>query len=357
MTPLGKELIRLIQQEGPINIERYMAIVLGDPRYGYYMTRDPFGTQGDFTTAPEISQMFGELLGLWCADLWIRMDRPTHLSLVELGPGRGTLMQDALRAMQRIKGLYEAISITLVEISPALRQAQNQTLATFGLPVAWQSEITILPQKPTIIIANEFFDALPVRQFQRAKGKWHERLIGLDHENALIFGLAGEAEGYTLPNAPEGTILERCPIGERLMAEISHHIALFGGAGLAIDYGHTQSGFGETLQALKSHAFVDPLSDPGDADLTTHVDFERLAASARSQGVLISGPVTQADFLEALGIKERALQLKKNAAPDQAMSIDVGLNRLTDRSPKGMGSLFKVLGFRHAECPLPAGFV
>ncbi len=357
MTPLGEELIRLIQQEGPISVERYMGMALGDPRYGYYMTRDPFGTKGDFTTAPEISQMFGEILGLWCADLWIRMGCPTELSLVELGPGRGTLMQDALRAMKRIKGLYETMSITLVEISPVLRQAQSLALAPFGLPVAWQSEITALPQKPTLVIANEFFDALPVRQFQRASGKWHERLIGLDHHNALSFGLAGEAESSALPDAPEGTILERCPIGEHLMAELSRHIARFGGAGVAIDYGHTQSGFGETLQALKSHTFVDPLKDPGKADLTIHVDFERLAASAHAQGTLISGPMAQADFLEALGIKERALLLKKSATPDQAASIEAGLTRLTDRSPKGMGSLFKVLSFRHADCPQPAGFV
>ena len=357
MTPLGQDIARLITLEGPISLERYMGLALGDPRYGYYMTRDPLGAQGDFTTSPEISQMFGELLGLWCADLWFRMGQPEKLSLVELGPGRGTLMQDVLRATKNIIGLHRALSVTLVEMSPVLRETQRQTLASCGVAVEWREDVTTLPEVPTLLLANEFFDALPVRHYQRRHHHWHQRLIGLNSDNTLAFGLAEEPEPALKLDAPEGTVLELGLIGERIMVDLSAHIARFGGAGLMIDYGYTQSAFGETLQAMKQHAFVDPLEAPGEADITTHVDFERLSHIARAQGLEVSGPTTQAHFLSGLGIVERAAKLLKNADVTQAQEVEAALIRLTEQTPTGMGSLFKVLGIRHADMPEPAGFI
>ena len=311
MTPLGQDIARLITLEGPISLERYMGLALGDPRYGYYMTRDPLGAQGDFTTSPEISQMFGELLGLWCADLWFRMGQPEKLSLVELGPGRGTLMQDVLRATKNVIGLHKALSVTLVEMSPVLRETQRQTLASCGVAVEWREDVTTLPEVPTLLLANEFFDALPVRHYQRRHHHWHQRLIGLNSDNTLAFGLAEEPEPALKLDAPEGTVLELGLIGERIMVDLSAHIARFGGAGLVIDYGHSRSSFGET----------------------------------------------QAHFLSGLGIVERAAKLLKNADGTQAQEVEAALIRLTEQTPTGMGSLFKVLGIRHADMPEPAGFI
>ncbi len=356
MTPLGLDIARLIALEGPISLERYMGLALGDPRYGYYMTRDPLGAQGDFTTSPEISQMFGELIGLWCADLWLRMGQPEKLSLVELGPGRGTLMQDVLRATKNVIGLHRALSVTLVEMSPVLRETQRQTLVSCGVPVDWHEDISALPEQPTLVLANEFFDALPVRHYQRVHQHWHQRMVGLDTDNHLAFGLAAEPEHALKLEAPEGTLLEIGLIGDRIMADLSAHIARFGGAGLVIDYGHTRSGFGETLQAMKHHAFTGPLDAPGEADLTTHVNFERLAQMATAQGLIVAGSTTQARFLAGLGIVERTARLIKSAAPEQAKDVEAALVRLTDPSEKGMGSLFKVLGLRHPDMPEPAGF-
>ncbi len=356
MTPLGEQIKNLIRLEGPISLERYMSLALGDPRYGYYMTRDPFGAKGDFTTSPEISQIFGELIGLWCADLWLRMGRPAELSLVELGPGRGTLMQDALRAMKSIKGLIPALRVSLVETSPVLREAQRAALEPSGAPIEWHNTVSSLPQLPTLLIANEFFDALPVRHYQMHQSQWHERLIGLNEHDELIFGLAREAEKSIPLKAADGSLLERCLIGEQIMRELAVHINQWGGAGLILDYGHIHAGFGETLQAMRGHHYVDPLAEPGDVDLTTHVDFERLATIARAQENVVSGPIIQADFLEALGIRERGQSLIKSANPAQAETIISAIHRLTDRSPKQMGSLFKVLSFRHSEMPIPAGF-
>jgi len=356
MSLLGDDIKTLIRLEGPISVERYMTIALSDPRYGYYITRDPFGAKGDFTTSPEISQIFGELLGLWYADLWLRMGRPTSISLVELGPGRGTLMQDALRAMKSIKGLISSVQVTLVETSPTLRKSQQKLLEDFDLPIQWHSDVSSLPKLPTLLIANEFFDALPVRQYQRNGKNWHERLVGLNEQDDLIFGLAREAETALDIKANEGSIIERNLIGERIMHELAAHIVHYGGAGIAIDYGHTQSAVGETLQALRDHQFVSPLEEPGEADLTTHVDFKRLLDIAQSRGNAVSGPITQADFLEALGIRQRGQSLIKSANSDQAKAIISAIDRLTDRAHKQMGSLFKVISFYDPKMPKPAGF-
>jgi len=356
MTPLRNDIAELIKLEGPISLERFMGMALGDPRYGYYMTRDPLGAQGDFTTSPEISQMFGELIGLWCADLWLRMGQPDTLSLVKLGPGRGTLMQDVLRATKNVIGLHRALTVTLVEMSPVLRETQRQTLSASGVTVQWSADISALPELPTILLANEFFDALPVRHYQRFQGQWHQRLIGLGADDQLMFGLAREPEPALTTQAPDGSVFEFSLIGETIMADLASHLARFGGAGLVIDYGHTKSSFGETLQAMKGHHFVDPLTDPGEADITTHVDFERLGRIAKAQGVHLTGPTPQAQFLSALGIVERTARLIKGADAAQGREIEAALQRLTERTPTGMGSLFKVLGFHHPHTPEPAGF-
>jgi SAM-dependent MidA family methyltransferase len=284
------------------------------------------------------------------------MGQPEKLSLVELGPGRGTLMQDVLRATKNVIGLHRALSVTLVEMSPVLRETQRQTLASSGVAIEWLEDISALPELPTFLLANEFFDALPVRHYQRMHQHWHQRLVGLDKNNRLAFGLAAEPEHALKLDAPEGSVLELGLIGERIMADLSGHIARFGGAGLIIDYGHTQSAFGETLQAMKQHAFVDPLEAPGDADITTHVDFERLGHIARAQGLEVSGPTTQAQFLSRLGIVERAARLLKNADAAQTKEVETALVRLTEQTPTGMGSLFKVLGLCQVDMPEPAGF-
>jgi SAM-dependent MidA family methyltransferase len=241
-------------------------------------------------------------------------------------------------------------------MSPVLRETQRQTLASCGVAVEWREDISALPELPTLLLANEFFDALPVRHYQRMHQHWHQRLVGLHQERRLTFGLAAEPEHALKLDAPDGTVLELGLIGERIMADLSTHIARFGGAGLIIDYGHTQSAFGETLQAMKHHAFVDPLEAPGEADITTHVDFERLGHIARAQGLEVSGRTTQAQFLSRLGIVERAARLLKNADAAQTKEVESALVRLTEQTPTGMGNLFKVLGLHHVDMPEPAGF-
>ncbi|WP_293858779.1 SAM-dependent methyltransferase [uncultured Alsobacter sp.] len=355
MTPLHAELARLIAVEGPITVARYMALCLGDPRFGYYMTRDPFGADGDFTTAPEISQMFGELVGLWCADAWQRMGRPGRVLLVELGPGRGTLMADALRAARIVPGFRDALEVHLVETSPVLRERQRATLAEAGVAVSWHAGIEDLPDGPLLVVANEFFDALPVRQIVARGGRWHERLVGLDDAGGLIFGLAPEAFPASAPAGPDGGVLELHELGTRIAATLAGRIAATGGAMLAIDYGYEGPALGDTLQALKRHAFVDVLADPGEADLTVHVDFHALGVAARGAGAAVHGPVGQGAFLRELGIAARAAALSRRAA-DGGEAQRRALARLTDEGPAGMGSLFKVLAVTQAGLGTPAGF-
>jgi len=355
MSALRQRIIEIIRQEGPISVERYMALALGDPQHGYYMTRDPLGASGDFTTSPEISQMFGELIGLWCADLWLRAGQAS-ISLVELGPGRGTLMSDVLRATKAVTGFHDALQVTLVEMSPVLSAIQKQTLANAHPRIEWATTIATLPEKPTIIIANEFFDALPIRQFQKRNQAWHECLIGVDDNNILVFGLAQDPMRMSGPGGSEGDILEYAPISETIMRDLAGHIAQFGGAGLIIDYGYTQSGFGDTLQALKAHEFVNPLETPGEADLTVHVNFESLELAACESGARTHGPITQAQLLDRLGIDTRVETLIRKASPQQANDIRKARERLIDPATTGMGQLFKALAISNNEWPTPAGF-
>ena len=356
MSALKAELIRLIAEEGPLPVSRFMALCLGHPRHGYYMTRDPFGAAGDFTTAPEISQMFGELIGLWVAHLWQAMGSPSRFALIEIGPGRGTLMADMLRATRVLPGFREAAAVHLVETSPVLREVQAMTLAGKAEPI-WHERVETALKGPAIIVANELLDALPLDQFVMTDQGWRERLVGLDGEGRLAFGLAATASDAAGPaTAPTGAILEQPLAALSLVSSVASHVAREGGGALFVDYGSLQSGFGDTLQAMRRHAFVDPLDQPGGADVTVHVDFARMVQAARRAGAATHGQVRQADFLLALGLAERAQALSRKATPEQAASINSAFDRLTERGATGMGDLFKVLAVSHPGLPPLPGF-
>jgi NADH dehydrogenase [ubiquinone] 1 alpha subcomplex assembly factor 7 len=354
MNPLEREIRTLIEIGGPIPVSRYIALCLNHPRYGYYRTRDPLGRGGDFTTAPEISQMFGELLGLWCAEVWRLVGSPARFALVELGPGRGTLMKDLLRVGRALPGFLDAAEIHLVETSEPLRDAQRGTLENAAGKLEWHPTAATLPQLPLIALANEFVDALPFDQFERRGGHWHERRIGVNAEGALGFGLTPAPSGtLTLErDAPEGAIVERRDLSalSPLLAAIGRHR----GAALFVDYGHSRSGFGDTLQAVRDHAYADPLAAPGESDLSAQVDFSALAALA-SPPVIASGPVTQGQLLFSLGIEHRADRLRRDAGPESRAAIASALLRLTGPAPD-MGERFKALAFRHEAIVTLPGF-
>ncbi|MXQ10366.1 class I SAM-dependent methyltransferase [Microvirga makkahensis] len=342
MKSLGEHVRELIALEGPITVERYMSLCLRH----YYATRDPLGAGGDFTTAPEISQMFGELIGLWVLEVWNAMGRPHPVHLVEMGPGRGTLMADLLRATKLLPDFQTAAQVHLVETSPVLQRRQQAALASSALAIHWHEGLEDVPEGPTLLIANEFFDALPVRQFIATERGWCERLVGLDGER-LIFGLRAEAEEPLGKPLRIGDVLEWPSLSIDIMRELSRRLARDGGAALIVDYGYWGPAFGDTLQALKQHAHVDPLAEPGEADVTAHVDFHRLAQAASAQDLRAHGLGTQRDFLLALGIEARASSLRKRATPAQSADIDAALARLTERGDTGMGDLFKVLAVTH----------
>ncbi len=360
MTPLEAEIRAMIALDGPITVERYMALCLAHPVHGYYLTREPLGAHGDFITAPEISQMFGELIGLWAAAVWQRMGEPERLSLVELGPGRGTLMADALRAAAVLPGFASAIAVELVETSPTLRARQQITLENLATPITWHRDIGTLPDGPAIIIANEFFDALPIHQAVKDKSGWRERMVGTDEENRLAFAVHPDpisnlqaVAPIATPDAPDGAFVEWR--SDHIATELARRLMKVGGAALVIDYGYTQPRFGETLQAVRHHAYADPLDAPGEADLTALVDLTALAASARAMGAAVHGPVSQGDFLRRLGIESRAEKLKAHATPEQASDIESSLARLT-QGGEGMGELFKALAIADPSLAALPGF-
>jgi SAM-dependent MidA family methyltransferase len=357
MTRLKAEIAERIALEGPMPVDRYMALCLGHPTLGYYATRDPFGAAGDFTTAPEISQVFGELIGLWAAQTWLGLGAPPRLRLVEIGPGRGTLMGDALRAIAKaLPAMMAALEIRMVETSPTLRSVQQARLAQAGAGIAWTEHVESALDGPVIVIANELLDALPVRQFIRTAQGWHERLVGIGEAGALAFGLAPDPDPGMRMEAQEGAVIELSPASDALLATVARHIAAEGGAALLIDYGFTRVGFGDTLQAMQRHGFVDPLAAPGEADLTAHVNFARAAELARANGARVFGPVTQADFLLGLGLAQRAATLRRTATPAQAAALDAGIARLTETGERGMGELFKAIAFAHPSIDALAGF-
>ena len=319
------------------------------PLHGYYMKQDPFGGTGDFITAPEISQMFGEMIGIWIGDLWIKLGKPSPFSLIECGAGRGTMMDDLLRAIRNLPGFMEAIRIHIVETSPHLRGLQQQKLSSYS--VSWHNTLEAVPYEgAAVMIGNEFLDALPVRQVCRSGDAWRERVIGLEGDK-LVFGLGGELPFAAQVEAPEGAVFEFSPQRDAVWNIITSRVRAQGGAALMVDYGHGVTSFGDTFQAMKSHAYVDPLAEPGDADLTSHVDFGRLADLAKDLSPRFA---TQGDFLKRLGIEMRAQTLSANATPDQVRDLKAGLDRLI--APDQMGHLFKVLSICHPSGIEPAGF-
>jgi SAM-dependent MidA family methyltransferase len=357
-SPLEREIRRIIAAAGPMPVADYMRLCLSHPDYGYYMHGDPFGAGGDFITAPEISQMFGELIGLWMAAVWQLLGKPENIRLIELGPGRGTMMVDALRAAAVMKGFRDAMVLHLVEISPALRRLQQQRLEGLGVPALWHNALDEVPPGPAIVVANEFIDALPVHQAVKRGGAWHERVVDVGADDKLCFAVAREplphfdtALPRGLRQAAEGTIFEWR--SDRFALELGRRVRS-DGAALILDYGHIRSNTGDTLQAVAGHGYTDPLWAPGHVDLTAHVDFEALAQSAESIGGRIHGPLMQRDLLIRLGIGKRALALTANASRDQALQIKLALSRLTESGAKGMGELFKALAIGDPKLgPLP----
>ena len=361
MTALGDRIASRIARHGPITIADYMAEALTDPQAGYYMTGDPFGARGDFVTAPEVSQMFGELIGLWCADTWARMGAPDAVLLVELGPGRGTLMADALRALRVAPECRAALRPHLVEIGPALRARQREALAATGVAAHWHERLDLVPEGPMLLIANEFFDALPIRQFEQCPEGWCERLVGRDPGgNGLVFvrgapsAIAQALIPADLRAAPAGAVVEVCAPAMAIASEIGRRLAAHGGAALIVDYGHAAPRTGATLQALRRHRAHPVLTEPGSADLTAHVDFSVLAQAATQAGARAYGPIDQGDLLKALGIDARVEALRRGATSVQAADVDAARHRLTDGAE--MGTLFKALALSHPGLSTPAGF-
>ncbi|MSO84576.1 MAG: class I SAM-dependent methyltransferase [Rhodospirillales bacterium] len=360
---LAEHLCRRIGAEGPLSVAEFMADALAHPTLGYYSTRDPLGADGDFVTAPEVSQMFGELVGLWSALVWQTMGSPASVRLIELGPGRGTLMADALAAARVVPGFVAAARVHFVEIGPALRARQKETMAARAPQVAveWHDFIGDVPEGPVIVLANEFFDAMPVRQFKRSPDGWHERLVDATADGRLVFALSGVRQPLvpptwddTLGDVPEDGVIEVSPAACAMAGLVAERIAERGGAALIVDYGPEQSAPGDTLQAVRAHGFDDPLAAPGEADLTAHVDFAALAHVGARAGVRVLGPVSQGAFLGRLGIGARAEILMRTAPPEVARDVKLALHRLC--APEAMGTLFKVLGYIHPALPAPPGF-
>lgn len=345
-TPLKDKLTLRIQANGPITVADYMTACLGDPEAGYYITRDPFGEKGDFITAPEISQMFGELIGAFCLQAFEALGRPESFHLVELGPGRGTLMADLLRTATLRPAFPQAAKLSLVETSPKLRTVQSETLKQAPLTPTFRDRFADVPEGPLILVANEFFDALPIHQFVKTAQGWRERMVGLSENGELTFGigtaLLPDADlPATAQNAPEGAIVETQPAANAIAEEIGARLAEFGGAALIIDYGYLQSAAGDTLQALYKHAYDDVLAHPGEADLTAHVNFEALARAARTGGATPLAPLEQGEFLLRLGLLERAGRLGAGKSHEVQEAIRDAVERLA--APDKMGRLFKVL--------------
>jgi NADH dehydrogenase [ubiquinone] 1 alpha subcomplex assembly factor 7 len=358
ISPLETEIRRLIRIAGPMPIAEYMRLCLTHAEHGYYIKHDPIGAGGDFITAPEISQMFGELIGLWLAMVWQQMGAPENVRLIELGPGRGTMMVDALRAVKTVPAFLAAVVLHLVEVSPTLRKIQEERLEPLGLPALWHSTLEDVPGGPCLLMANEFIDALPVRQALKQGGAWHERVVEVGPDSKLAIGIARDPLPNfeaTLPRglrlSPDGSIYEWR--SDNFAFELGRRMR-DGGAALLIDYGHAWYGLGETLQAVSGHDYVDPLTAPGDVDLTAHVDFAALGERAESIGARIHGPVAQRDWLRRLGIDKRAATLKAHAPYGKALEIDQTLSRLTAGGARGMGELCKVIAIADPKLnPLP----
>jgi NADH dehydrogenase [ubiquinone] 1 alpha subcomplex assembly factor 7 len=351
MTPLAEKLVRHIEAAGPITVADFMAICLADPEYGYYMRREPFGRAGDFVTAPEVSQIFGELVGIWAVAVWEMMGSPKHFVLAELGPGRGTLMADMIRTSLIKPSFLRAADIHLVEISPRLRELQQEKLAPTGLAIHWHGRIEDLPDGPAIVIANEFFDALPIHQFQWANGQWAERVVGLTAEGKMAFGLRPVDHRPPGVALPDGTLIETSPAAKGAIATIAGRLKRSGGAALIVDYGSDKPGTASTLQAVRAHKYDDPFAAPGEADITAHVDFAALARAATEAGAQARPLMRQGEFLIRLGLVERANVLGRDKDTKARDTIAAAIERLA--APKAMGDLFKVLAISAPGLLLP----
>jgi NADH dehydrogenase [ubiquinone] 1 alpha subcomplex assembly factor 7 len=350
---LRESLITRIRREGPISVADYMQAALD----AYYKNKEPFGAGGDFTTAPEISQMFGEMVGLWLVDVWMQMGRPENVKLVELGPGRGTLAADIMRTISAWPDFKDAVTFYMVEISPQLKDLQMKVLKDHR--AGWYESFSEIPEGTCFVIANEFFDALPVHQFAKKDGVWQERMVGYDGNNFIFTHAAPKFDlKEIMPpeflSAPEGGIFEVSPASLTIVKQVAERIERHGGAALIIDYGHTKAGLGDTLQAVSRHKFSNVLEQPGEKDLTAHVDFATLAAVA-APFAQVSGPITQGQFLIALGIEARADKLSQSANDKQKEDIMSALCRLV--APKEMGRLFKVMALTQKDAKInPGGF-
>lgn len=348
-TPLARKIKTLISEHGPIGIADYFAICLADPEHGYYQAREPFGRGGDFITAPEISQLFGEMIGIFLVHAWQGHGSPDDVRLVEIGPGRGTLMADALRTIERLApALYEVVEVHLVETSERLRAVQRPTLLRHKEKIAWHDDFASVPEGFTLLVANEFFDAIPIRQFVNTPNGFFERVVMLDGDGGLAFGIGPtRIEPDLLPDegrsAPTGALFEVSPPRTAIMLSIAERLRRHGGSALAIDYGHLNSNYGDTLQAVWRHDYDLPLARPGEADLTSHVDFEALAMAALAAGAHVHRPLTQGDFLLGLGLLERAGALGAGKDALTQANITDAVHRLAGEGAGKMGQLFKVL--------------
>jgi len=355
---LARRIAERIRREGPLSIAAFMALALHDPEHGYYACRDPLGRAGDFITAPEISQIFGELIGLWFAEIWRQLGQPDPVILAELGPGRGTLMTDFYRAASSVPGFRRALRLYLVEASPRLQAVQRQSLA--AAEPRFVDSLDGLPDGPLLLVGNEFLDALPIRQLVRRSKHWAERLVIVDAAGRLGFADGPEtaALDFLLPaklrDEPVGTIIELCPTAAALTAALGARLATQPGAALFVDYGYFPSKTGATLAAISGHQPAAVLEAPGEADLSAHVDFAAIAAAARASGAALYGPVTQRRFLRILGAEARLAALLSRASPGQSAALKSGLDRLID--PEQMGTLFKALAVLSPGLPTPAGF-
>jgi NADH dehydrogenase [ubiquinone] 1 alpha subcomplex assembly factor 7 len=370
LTPLARKLAARIATSGPIPLHDYVQGCLYDPEHGYYKRKDPLGRGGDFITAPEISQIFGELIGLWAGETWRLMGQPRELRLIELGPGRGTLMADALRALRVLPGFLKSVTVHLIEISEALRVAQRAALAGAPCPVFWHGETADVPYGPAIVIANEFLDCLPVRQyvFEAATGLWRERMVtfvagsfGFElrpHgiENPLTPAPSPRGEGVSdvpsphgekdrmggaLSDAEDGAILEVQPGTAAILEVFTARAARAPFAALIVDYGYSRPSLGDTVQAVSRHSYAGLFESPGEADLTAHVDFSALIRQAQVLGLGAYGPMPMGEWLLRLGLEARAGQLLSRVSEEKAREISGRISRLVD--PKQMGALFKAV--------------
>jgi len=359
-SPLQERLIALIRAYGPISVADFMKDALFHPNDGYYTSQAPIGKDGDFTTAPEISQIFGELVGAFLIESWMAMGSPKTFNLVELGPGRGAMMADILRAAALRPAFLKAAHVWLVETSGRMRHEQQRRLKGAPVPVDWADAFAAVPEGPLLVVGNEFLDCLPIRQFVRCDSGWRERLVGFDEASAALVFVEGETPPTAttaLPpkeQAPVGAIFELGEAAEAVVEELALALCARGGRALLIDYGHVHDGLGDTLQAVRRHAYWPPLAAPGQADLTAHVNFDRVIRAAFAAGAAAYGPASQGQFLERLGLSLRAQRLMAGADGPTAAAIASGAHRIS--APSAMGELFKVVCISAPGLPEPPGF-